>query len=333
MKDNSYNEDQVLLMCPPEGYAIPAPNPTAGHANDFAIEGYREYQKSPKRFRDEAKKQWNALRHIFNSLGVATIEFDPKEGQPDLVFTADPSLSFQNKEGRLVTIFSRFSNEERQIEVLSHSEFFEKETPDRPLIASHYRIEGTGDNVYDPYRDLFWSGYTQSAGRQNAASGRSDQRAHMALQQMTGVDVVSLAVKRPFFHIDTSLGPLSNGHIVAYRGGMQPLAYQKMLTNAFDRFGLDRKDYLIEVSEEDAARYACNLRCVGNTVVMPNVSPDLQDRIRDKGYRVITTDLRQFIYSGGSVHCLTNNINEKRVVGGFAAQTGREDIKKLALAV
>lgn len=312
---NIVTNDQILLMCPPEGYAIPAPNPEAGHANDFAIQGYREYQKNPKKFRDEAARQWKSLKNIFNSLGVITVDMEPQENQPDLVFTADPSLSFQNKDSQLITVFSRFSNEERQIEVDAHAAFFDKELPDRPLISSHYRIEGTGDNVYDPSRDLFWSGYTHVAGRQNAASGRSDQRAHTALSQLTGVEVVSLAVRRPFFHIDTSMGVLSNGHMVVFRDGMQPLAYQKMLYNAFDRFGLNREEYLIEVSAEDAAKYACNLRCVGDTVIMPEVSHELQERIRSKGYRVITTNLSQFIYSGGSVHCLTNNLNEQRVLG------------------
>jgi len=309
--------EQILLMCPPDGYEIPAPNPNTGHANDFAIQGYAEFKKSPKKFRKEAERQWVNLRNIFNDLGVITVEMPPQENQPDLVFTADPSLSFQDRTGKLVTIFSRFSNEERQIEVDAHSAFFEKELPERPLVSSHYRIEGTGDNVYDPARDLFWSGYTHTAGRHNAAAGRSDQRAHSALQQLTGVDVVSLAVKRPFFHIDTSLGALSRGHLVVYKGGMQPLAYQKMISNAFDRFGLKRDEFLIEVSEEDAAKYACNLRCVGNTVIMPEVSNELQERIRAKGYQVITTNLSQFIYSGGSVHCLTNNLNEQRVYGGI----------------
>lgn len=324
--------EQILLMCPPEGYAIPAPNSEAGHANDFAIQGYAEYKKSPVKFRKEAVRQWMGLKKIFNDLGVITVEMQPQENQPDLVFTADPSLSFQDRAGKLMTIFSRFSNEERQVEVAAHSAFFEREIPERPLVSAHYRIEGTGDNVYDPTRDLFWSGYTHTAGRHNAAAGRSDQRAHAALQQLTGVEVVSLAVKRPFFHIDTSLGVLSRGHLLVYKEGMQPLAYQKMLVNAFDRFGLKRDEFLIEVSEADAAKYACNLRCVGNTVIMPEVSHELQERIRSKGYQVITTNLSHFIYSGGSVHCLTNNINEHRVLGGIFADRITEKVElKLAI--
>jgi len=63
---NTVTNDQVLLMCSPEGYAIPEPNPEAGHANDFAIQGYRQYQKSPKKFRDEASRQWKNLKNIFH---------------------------------------------------------------------------------------------------------------------------------------------------------------------------------------------------------------------------------------------------------------------------
>lgn len=317
--------EPVLLMSPPEFYAIPEPDLTNGHANDFAIEGYKEYAKNQKEFRNRAMVQWKNLKGIFNALGVKIVELDPVENNPDLVFTADPSLSFQPHKGSLMTMFSRFSNEERQIEVGAHADFFQRNMPNRPLLTSHYRTEGTGDNVYDPFRDIFWSGYTHSTGRMNAASGRSDQMAHQALKQITGVEVVSLAVERPFFHIDTALAPLPGGHMVCFKDGMKPMAYEKMLENAFDRFGLDRSEYLIEVSKEDAAKYACNLRCIGNTVILSDSSVELRERISSKGYTVIPVNMSQFIHSGGSIHCVTNNINEARILGGYAQQMGFKD--------
>ncbi len=320
----------VLLMCSPDFYEIPEPDPDAGYANSFAIKGREEYLKDPAGFREIAKKQWQALKEIFNTLGVDTIEMTPIENLPDQVFTADPSLSLitttgkeaQRSEAKAITILSLFSNEERQDEQKATVSFIEEEVPSRPMVQSHFRTEGTGDNVYDPFRDIFWSGFVPDPSRKTADSGRSDLRAHAVLKAVTGVPVVSMAVKKPFFHIDTSMAPLSNGHIICYKDGMRREAFEKLLQEGLDRYGLSREEYLIEVSKEDAAAYACNLRCVGDTIVMPLCSNELQETLRDKGYKVLTTDLSHFIYSGGAVHCLTNNLNESRVVGGVARQQG-----------
>lgn len=113
------------------------------------------------------------------------------------------------------------------------------------------------------------------------------------------------------------------------RDGLQPFAYERMLAHAFNPYGMNPKEYLIPVHGQDAARYACNVRCIGDTVIMPQVSADLQSRIEKKGYKVITTDLSHFIYAGGAVHCLTNNLNEQRVIGGVVAQ--EKSILKMAL--
>lgn len=322
--------DPVLLMCPPEYYAIPQPNTDAGHANDFAYKGYKEQEKDPKKFRNIAFKQYNNLKSAFNALGILTPELPPKKDMPDLCFTADPTLSLITvaKEDALksnpsaITILSRFSNEEREMEVLVNATFLEEMFPKRGFMRSHFRTEGTGDNVYDPYRDVIWSGFVPNAGRMNAASGRSDARAHKALELATGAPVISMAVKKPFFHIDTSMAPLTNGHILCFKEGMQPEAYETLLREGLDRYGLPHEEYLIEVDEKDAYRYACNLRCIGDTIVMPECSDSLKDHLHEKGYDVVTIDMTQFIHSGGAVHCLTNNLNERRVIGGTCEQFG-----------
>lgn len=323
--------DPILLMSSPDFYAIREPDAYTGSANDFEVFGYREQQKDPKSFREAAIKQWLDLRRVFNALGVKTIDIEPVEDMPDIVFTADPSLSLVipkmealNADPRVITMFSRFSNEERQEEVRLNMDLIERQFPDRALVHSHFRTEGTGDNVYDSFRDVFWSGFTENVGRMNAASGRSDIRAHKTLTDLTGVPVNSMAVKKPFFHIDTSMAPLTNGHIICFKDGMQPEAYDTLLREGFDRYGMPRDEYLIEVSAADAEIYACNLRCVGDTIIMPRCSNDLKDRLMSKGYDVITLDMSQFVYAGGAMHCLTNNLNERRIVGGTCVKKGFE---------
>lgn len=271
------------------------------------------------------------MRTIFKAAGAQILEIEPRPEMPDLVFTADPSLSLSalpNGTGgafTALTLLSRFSNEERQEEVGVSHDFFQKNIPGRKIVNSTHRIEGSGDNIYDPFRDVYWSGYNpRNASREMASFGRSDIQAHGILQALTGVEVNSLAVKKPFYHVDLSVGPLNRGHILHYEGGLLPDGNRRLMSEAFDRFGLSRDEYLIPVSREDAERAACNIRCIGNLVVMPSCSDELQERIRSKGYEVAPTPMYAFFSAGGAVHCTTNEIDQPRIPGGYARRLGFE---------
>ena len=314
---------QVLLMARPKFYEIPPPDADGKHANRFAIEGYAQFKADPVSFAAKANAQWHSLCFdtFSDRLGLPLQIMPARKGEPDLVFTADASISMNDGQHGPVTIYSHFQNKQRQNETHVHQAFMQQAMPERfgkaTPASSYNKLEGTGDNVYDPYRDLYWCGYIAGHNEVHAMHGRSNKDSHALLTQMTGIETVSLAVDNGFFHIDTSLGFLSRGHVVAYPGGMTPEAYETFKHNAFTRYGLDPKEYLIEVDQEDADRYACNLRCVGNTAVMSNCSKALQDKLRSKGYEVITHDMSAFIASGGSIHCVTNNLNETRIPGGY----------------
>lgn len=314
---------QVLLVARPTHYEIPPPDADGHHANVFAIEGYRQFVANPKGFVKKAVAQWDSLclDTFSERLGVPLHVMPGKKGEADLVFTADASISMNDGIHGPVTIYSHFQNTQRQKETGLHQAFMQEAMPERyknsTAASSYNKLEGTGDNVYDPYRDIYWCGYIQETAHQHAKNGRSNKESHALLTQMTGIETVSLAVDNGFFHIDTSLGFLSRGHVVAWPGGMTPAAYEQFKHNAFTRFGLDPKEYLIECSREDAEKYACNLRCIGNTAVMSECSSALQDKLRSKGYEVLTHDMSAFIASGGSIHCVTNNLNETRIPGGY----------------
>lgn len=322
------SRDPVLLMCAPDFYSISGPDPISGkYANKFAEKSHKTYLKSPQSFLRLAQKQWNDYKNTLVSLGVKVVDLEPCKQHGDLVFTADPTLSLvtQKEHGgapHVITLASRFSNTERQSEVDYSLDFLNKLDPSRGVDNIQFCTEGTGDNYYDPFRDIYWSGYTKNPGRHNAAAGRSDIRAHKSIELITGVPVISMAVKEPFFHIDTCMAPLPNGHIIAYKDGMQPSAFNTLIYEGFERYGMDPYEYLILVDGTDAKNYACNMRCVGNTLIMPKVSQNLQDRLRVKGYQVICLDMSAFISDGGAMHCLTNNLNEHRIKGGACVNYG-----------
>lgn len=318
--------DPVLLMCPPEHYRIREPHPSAGHANDQSHEGFRVYQRDPAGFLNRSMKKWEALRTILErELGATIRTTDPVPGLDDQVFAADASISLvrRDEEGGAVSLLSRFTYDERQPEAEIHAAHLRAFDPARDIRTADFNIEGCGDNVYDALRDVFWSGCTRSPARARAGEGRSDARAHAQLAEFTGVEVIGLEVRRPFFHLDTTVAVLPHGHVLCGADGLTPAARSTLISRAFEPFGLDPDEYLINVSREDAERYACNVVTRDDVVVLPTVSDELLTALASKGYRPIPTDLTEFIHSGGGPHCLVNQINEPRKHGTDRAGDGR----------
>jgi len=326
--------DPVFLMCPPEHFAIPEPPPGAGHANEMSVRGREVFARDPGGFRKRAIEKWERYRAILErDLGADIRLLEPDPALPDQVFAADASISLtwtgEDAQEQSAALLSRFTYAERQPEAELHAEAISRFAPDRRVRRAAFPIEGCGDNVYDPKRDLFWSGCTPNPGRANAGEGRSDARAHAQLEALTGVRVESLEVRSPFFHLDTALAVLPFGHLLVCREGLAPRAYETLRDRAFEPFGLDSETHLIEVSKADAERYACNVVARGAIVVMPMVSDDLLGTIRDRGYEPVATDFTEFIHSGGGPHCLVNHLNERRSPARF---TGPEAPERRATA-
>lgn len=300
-----------LLVCPPDHFQVTRPASAFGAVNDYARAGYEAYAKNPASFRQRARNQWDVLMSAFIRSGIEILEICPREDLPYLVFTADASRSFQIGNDAF-SIISKFSNDHRAEESSIHRDYIKEHFPERQIIPSQLNCEGTGDFLYDPFRDLFWAGYTRTPGRKEAASGRSDIRSHELLASKSQTTVVSLEVRRPFFHLDTALAPLSRGHMVVYEGGLDPSSFEELIKKGFTNQNLDTKDYLITVDIEDARKYACNLVCHQNKVFMPECSATLRKQISEKGYEVLCFDVESFILAGGGIHCLTNPINERK---------------------
>ncbi|MGB4107467.1 MAG: arginine deiminase-related protein [Alphaproteobacteria bacterium] len=300
-------------MCRPDFFEPAPPDPVHGHANAFEAVGRIKFKEDPDGFRELALQQWLRLEEIF-SRHARIIHITPTPGFYDQAYTADASFSLQIYNGvpepRTVSLLSMFTNEKRRPEIEAHRVALEKLGDNRTIVECKHAFEGNGDNVVDPFRNIIWSGYTDSAIFSNAAHGRTSLDAHGFLQEHTRIEVVGLQTVSPFYHIDTVLGPLTNGEIVAHYKSLHPASRDIFLRKAFHERGLDPGQYLIEISKEDAFSFATNFRCFGNTVVMPECSQKLQDKIKSRGYEVETVDISAFLAGGGGVHCLSNVLNE-----------------------
>jgi N-dimethylarginine dimethylaminohydrolase len=169
-----------------------------------------------------------------------------------------------------------------------------------------YAIEGSGDILYDDFRNVFWCGYTRNPDRKNAASGRTDKRAHKHLTNVSGVPCVSLELCFPFFHLDTVFAPLPNGEIIYYPEGITRES-QEVVESIFERSGMDGHK-LVRINKSDALRFACNLVAYEDVIFVPKCDNTVIEQLKNFGYDVKVCDVSSFIHAGGAIHCMTNPV-------------------------
>ena len=270
-----------FLMCAPDHFGVryvinPWMDPKSWARDDCTL-------------REASHREWAALRDTLLELG-ATIELvPPVPGLPDLVFTANAAVVLDRK-----ALLARFRHPERQREE-DHFEAAFRALQRRGLIDTvrklpdHLVLEGAGDCVWDQRRNLFWMGY----------GPRSDAAACDVIEDVFDIDVVALKLAdHRFYHMDTALCPLPRGEVM-------------FVPSAFTREGKAticervESSQRIEVGIDDACQLAANAVCIGDVLVMSDCGERLRSRLKDRGYRVVTTSLHSFLRSGGAAFCLT----------------------------
>jgi N-dimethylarginine dimethylaminohydrolase len=236
--------------------------------------------KRPAR-RREALRQWTHLHRLLTrELGATVRLLTPQPGVPDLVFTANAGLVA----GR-VFIHSNFRYPQRRREQPFIERWARRAGYRLLRLPGRYGFEGEGDAL--------WAGETLVCGFRF----RSDAPVHEALAKILRARVlpVELADRR-FYHLDTCFAPLAADTALWF-------------PRAFDRYGRRVLEglvpTLVDVSERDALRFACNAIALGRSVVMPaGASRTLTARLARRGFRVYPVDLSEFLKAGGSAKCL-----------------------------
>lgn len=275
-----------ILMCPPDHYGI-------------------EYEINPwmstERQADHALagQQWSGLRQKLVDAGARIAEVSPVEGLPDLVFTANAALIYQQQ-----AILARFKHEQRQGE----EPYFERWLSDHGWDVQHspneLSFEGAGDALF--CGDTLFAGYRM----------RSDAGGLQQIGEVLGLRVLPLELVDPYYyHIDTCFCPLAPGEAIYFPG-------------AFDDYGRkvleEHVPTLIEVAEQEAKSFACNAVVVGKTVVTNAGCPQLHKQLGDAGYQPIETPLSEFVKAGGSAKCLTLRLDGEEAAGWKFASEARQ---------
>lgn len=262
------SESASLLMCPPDYYAV-----------RYEINPWMSVNRQV--IQDVATRQWLELYRVLTEIvGVSVALVDPVDALPDLVFTANAGLVWDN-----LFIVSNFRYKERAGEAPVFRSWFAEKGFEVASLPADCPFEGEGDIL--PCGENLFAGYLF----------RSDIRSHLRVGEIVGRRVLSLELVDPYFyHLDTCFFPL-NGQRAAY------------YPDAFDSYGervlREHIPELIPVSREDARRFGCNSIAIGQQVVMNAGCAQLARELEERGYNVHQVDLSEFIKAGGSAKCLT----------------------------
>src|ERR1700676_891532 len=248
----------------------------------------------------DAPRQWDRFTELVGCVGeVELVRVDAPVRSTEIAFTANAALMVGN-----LAIVSSFRRAERRREQPVYRAALARAGYATTFLRQTY-FEGAGDALFDRVRPLLYAGY----------GWRTERGATLHLQEIVGCRVVPLLlVDERFSHLDSALCPLASGHVMAYMEAFSPHA-QTMLRRAIE------PGYLIEVSVDDALRFACNALEIADAVVMHECSRRLRERLHDAGYRVFCTELTEFIKAGASAKCLTLRLDDGPAVMAAAAAT------------
>ncbi|MHC4398878.1 MAG: dimethylarginine dimethylaminohydrolase family protein [Planctomycetota bacterium] len=256
-----------ILMCPPDHYGI-----------HYEINPWMSRRRACDRRR--AAGQWRRLRRLLEEARARIRCLEPVPGLPDLVFTANAALVYEN-----TAVLSRFRYPQRQAEASHNLKWLEASGFSVLRLPVDASFEGAGDALF--LEDTLFAGYRI----------RSDVVAHQQLGAMLDLRVIPLELVDPdYYHLDTCFCPLAPGAAIYY-----PRAF-----DAYGRRVLARSiPDLIPVSTAEARRFACNAVVVGRTVITNTGCSQLHRQLRARGFAPRATPLDEFVKSGGSAKCLT----------------------------
>jgi N-dimethylarginine dimethylaminohydrolase len=245
----------------------------------------------------KAAQQWSNLRNMLVQVGVDVIVMpSPPLECPDAVFTANAGLIYKD-----IFIPSQFEHPERQAEEPYFIEYFERKFHLNPINEEsdgrRLSFEGAGDALFSKDRKRLFMGFGFRT------HGDAKFALDYLLEQHETLVVPLRLVDPRWYHLDTAFCPLDTGEVLWY-----PDAFDKYSQSIIEAWYPG--DMNIKVSEEDALQFACNAVSVGESIVMPKQTDDLFFNLMDRGYKVHTVDMSQFLRSGGACKCLTLEVIE-----------------------
>ncbi len=255
-----------ILMCRPKYYGI-----------NYSINPWMDIDKGADH--KKAVSQWNALESKIRQLDAKVSCIPPREGLPDMVFTANAGIIKPDRQ----FVASRFFHKERQSEEEWFFKWFTDNDYSTTLTFPH-AFEGAGDVL--KLGDHWIGGY--------GFRSSLDVYEHILPYAIT----VRL-IDPYFYHLDTCFCPLQGEDYLIWPGAFDEDGLRDI------RFAGDNK---IAVDVAEAKLFACNAVVIGRDVILPSGCPDTMQKLEQAGYTSHEVEMSEFIKSGGACKCLTLTI-------------------------
>jgi N-dimethylarginine dimethylaminohydrolase len=239
---------------------------------------------------DRAHDEWSAIRDTYESLGFPVTVVHGTDAFPDLVFVANQILPYVDGNGEPALVLSHMAKPERQGEVPYLTESLGNLGMRSHPLRTILPLEGTGDAVWHPGKNLIWGGH----------GFRTSEDAWAEVAELTGAVVVPLSLVEPrMYHLDVALMPIDERTAFSYRGAFDGESWAR-LAAGFER--------LIEVDAEEALHgFALNGHCPdGKNLLLPAGNPHTRAEAELLGLRVHELSTSEFQKAGGSIFCLKN---------------------------
>ena len=266
--------------------------------------------------------QWHGLRHVLRDAGVRVVVVPPHPQQPGLVYPAnagfltdvDVEKSLSQKTFYLSNLLpSRAGEKSHYRQALQYAGFRVG------IIDERYRFEGEADffPVADhhllTHGDIERQRFVPRLGVppwRRIYGFRTDARVEPILTRIVEPrPVLRLElVLEAHYHGDTALCAFGSTrqHLLVYKRALSDESWAR-LSSVFSHA-------LVELSDEDAARYAANAFTLtqgsDSLLLLPEgVSQRLQDEVKDRGVTPITVDVSEFLKKGGgSIKCMIGDL-------------------------
>jgi len=259
-----------FFMCPPDFYS------------DIQYEINPWMKKGTDCCNKTSVIKWNELKNTIIDLGAEVVTMQPQPNLPDIVFTANAALIYED-----TAVLSKFKPAERQPEEKFYEEWLAKNGFDVEHLPNGMFFEGAGDALFSG--ETLYSGYIT----------RSDITSHTYIAYLLNLKVISLElVDKRFYHLDTCFCPLSDGYLLYF-----PQAFDEYANKIIEKdFAPEKR---IAVTEKEALGFCCNAVNVDKSVIMNTTTERLKDALGEKGFETYEVELGEFMKAGGSAKCLT----------------------------
>ncbi len=258
-----------VLMCPPDYFDI-----------EYSINPWMDIHHKAS---GDKSQQWKDLTEVYKGLGMKIELMHPQPDQPDMVYV-DVGVKLGN-----VFIPSNFAFPERQGERPHIIDWFRGAGYEIRELSPDLKFEGHGDSLWSGNRLFCGYGF------------RTDREAHNEigkyLNEVSKVELISIGLTDDrFYHLDTCFCPITEDLAICYPAAIESESLAKIK---------EEFDTVIEVSDEDALKFACNSFVLGNDIVMPAGAEDITEELEQRGYTVHQVEMSEFIKGGGACKCLT----------------------------